>query len=66
MIKKILYFLATLVSVFLFFQIFIYSSKLSYDDDLHQKNFNRKYGIFSIVQKENVVFAGEKVGKMVN
>ncbi len=61
MIKKILYFLATLVSVFLFFQLFIYSSKLSYDDDLHQKQFNRKYGIFSIVQKENVFFAGEKV-----
>jgi len=47
--------------VFFLSQLFIYSSQLKTDDELHQKQFNMKYGIFAINQLNRLNFANEKV-----
>ena len=49
------------IIVFLLSQLFIYSSQLKSDDELHQKQFNMKYGIFAINQPNGLNFANEKV-----
>ena len=43
--------------VFFLSQLFIYSSQLKSDDELHQKQFNMKYGIFAINQPNGLNFA---------
>lgn len=55
------YFLGSLMLIFLFFQLFIYATELKSSDELHQQHFNMKYGIFAIVQPEELNFAGEEV-----
>ena len=49
------------IIVFFLSQLFIYSSQLKSDDELHQKQFNMKYGIFAINQPNGLTFANEKV-----
>lgn len=57
--RKFFYFSSIAVLLFLLSKLFIYSSELRNDDDLHQQHFNMKYGIFAIVQPEELNFAGE-------
>ena len=59
--KKHIYFLATLLSLFSIIQLFTFSSYLRSEDELHQEHFNTKYGIFAIVQPDNLDFAGEEI-----
>ena len=59
--KKQVYFLGSSILLFALAQLFIYSSELRSEDDLHQQHFNMKYGIFAIVQPEDLNFAGEEI-----
>lgn len=59
--KKHFYFLVTSLLFFAIIQLFIYSSDLKSDDELHQQHFNMKYGIFAINQPKDLNFAGERV-----
>ena len=59
--KKYIYFLVSSLMVISFSQIFIYSTELMNDDELHQQQFNFKYGIFAILQPQGLSFAGEKI-----
>ena len=59
--KKNFYFLGTVVSFLVVSRLFMYSTDLKSEDKLHQEEFNIKYGIFSIVQPNNLNFAGEEV-----
>jgi membrane-bound lytic murein transglycosylase D len=58
---KHFYFLGVAVLLFVATQLFIYSTDLKLEDELHQEQFNMKYGIFAIVKPENLNFAGEKI-----
>ena len=42
-------------------QLFIYAAELKSNDELHQQHFNMKYGIFAIVQPEELNFSGEEI-----
>ena len=53
------YFLGFGLVIFTITQLFVYSSAIRTDDDLHQQHFNMKYGIFAIVQPEGLNFANE-------
>ncbi|MDC0204795.1 lytic transglycosylase domain-containing protein [Flavobacteriales bacterium] len=55
------YILTSMVIIFIFSQLFIYSSQLKSDDELHIKQFNMKYGIFAIVQPQGLNFSGENI-----
>ncbi len=59
--KHLFYFLFTVVSLLMFAQLFIYATDLKSEDILHQEQFNIKYGIFAVVQPENLNFAGEEI-----
>ncbi len=59
--KKYFYFLGFSVLVFVLVQLFIFSSELRSDDELHQQQFNIKYGIFAILQPQSLSFAGEEI-----
>jgi len=59
--KKYIYFLVSSLMVIAFSQIFIYSTELKNDDELHQQQFNFKYGIFAILQPQGLSFAGEEI-----
>ena len=59
--KHLFYFLVTVVSLLIFAQLFIYATDLKSEDKLHQDQFNIKYGIFAVVQPENLNFAGEEI-----
>ena len=59
--KKYIYFLGSSLLILAFAQLFIFSSELRSDDELHQKQFNIKYGIFSILQPQGLSFAGEEI-----
>ena len=59
--KKYIYFLVSSLMVISFSQIFIYSTELMNDDELHQQQFNFKYGIFAILQPQGLSFAGEEI-----
>ncbi|MBT4881952.1 MAG: lytic transglycosylase domain-containing protein [Flavobacteriales bacterium] len=59
--KKQVYFLGSSILIFALAQLFIYSSELRSDDELHQQHFNMKYGIFAIVQPDNLNFSGEEI-----
>ena len=39
----------------------MYATDLKSEDKLHQEKFNIKYGIFAVVQPENLNFAGEEI-----
>jgi hypothetical protein len=45
----------------LFTQLFIRATDWKTDDQLHQKEFNMRYGIFSIVQPEGLNFCNEEI-----
>ena len=59
--KKHIYFLGTSLLILSFAQPFIYSTELKNDDELYQKQFNVKYGIFAILQPKGLSFAGEEM-----
>jgi hypothetical protein len=59
--NKYFYFLGSIVFLFVLTQLFIYSTDLKSEDKLHQEQFNIKYGIFAIVQPEDLNFAGEAI-----
>jgi len=59
--KNHFYFLSTTVLVFAITQLFIYSVDSKSDDELHQQHFNMKYGIFAIIQPEELDFSGEEI-----
>jgi membrane-bound lytic murein transglycosylase D len=59
--KKHFYFLGIAVLFLVVSQLFMYSTDLKSEDELHQQQFNMKYGIFAIVQPESLNFAGEEI-----
>jgi len=59
--KRHFYFLGSSIFIFVLAQLFIHAAELKSDDELYQKQFNMKYGIFAIVQPEELSFAGEEV-----
>jgi len=59
--NKYFYFLGSIVLLFAVTQLFIYSTDLKSEDKLHQEQFNVKYGIFAIVQPQDLNFAGEEI-----
>ena len=59
--RKHFYFLGSLMLIFVLVQLFIYAAELKSNDELHQQHFNMKYGIFAIVQPEELNFAGEEI-----
>jgi membrane-bound lytic murein transglycosylase D len=59
--KKHFYFLGIAVLFLVASQLFMYSTDLNSEDELHQQQFNMKYGIFAIVQPESLNFAGEEI-----
>jgi hypothetical protein len=59
--KKHFYFLGIAVLFLVVSQLFMYSTDLNSEDELHQQQFNMKYGIFAIVQPESLNFAGEEI-----
>ena len=59
--RKYYYFLGTSILFFGIAQLFIFSADLKSEDELHQQHFNMKYGIFAIVQPEELSFAGEEI-----
>jgi hypothetical protein len=59
--QQYIYVLTSVVIIFIFSQLFMYSSQLKSDDELHLKQFNMKYGIFAIVQPQGLNFARENI-----
>jgi len=59
--RKHFYFLGSLIVVFVLVQLFIYATELKNNDELHQQQFNMKYGIFAILKPEGLNFAGEEI-----
>jgi len=53
--------LTFVIIVFSLAQLFIYSSQLKSDDQLHQQQFNMKYAIFAINQPKGLDFSDEEV-----
>ena len=54
-------FLFTVLFLLISIQLFVFSTDVKSEDKLHQEQFNIKYGIFAIVQPENLNFAGEEI-----
>ena len=59
--SKYFNFLVVTLLLLVFTQLFMYSTDLKSEDKLHQEQFNIKYGIFAIVQPEDLNFAGEEI-----
>ena len=59
--KKYFYFLGSSILIFVLAQLFIHAAALKSNDELHQQHFNMKYGIFAIVQPEELNFSGEEI-----
>ena len=59
--QQYIYILTSTIIIVVFSQLFIYSSQLKSDDELHIKQFNMKYGIFAIVQPQGLNFSGENI-----
>ncbi len=59
--NKYFNFLVVTLLLLVFTQLFMYSTDLKSEDELHQEKFNIKYGIFAIVQPEDLNFAGEEI-----
>ena len=59
--KKYFYLLGIVFCLIAIGQLFIFSSYLKSEDALHQQHFNMKYGIFAIVQPEDLNFANEEL-----
>ena len=58
---KYFYFLCVLILFLIFAQLFIFSTYIKTDDFLHQNEFNKRYGIFSIVQPNDLNFCDEAI-----
>ena len=59
--QQYIYALISTLIIFTFSQLFIYSSEPKSEDELHIKQFNMKYGIFSIVKPQGLSFCEEKI-----
>jgi len=59
MTKKISFVLGLLLFIFCS-QLFISSSFVKTSDNLHQQQFNNKYGVYSIIKPKDLLFANEK------
>ena len=59
--NKYFNFLVVTLLLLVFTQLFMYSTDLKSEDELHQEKFNIKYGIFAVVQPEDLNFAGEEI-----
>ena len=59
--KKLFYFLASVVLLLVVSRLFVYSTGIKSDDELHQEQFTTQYRIFSVLQPNNLNFAGEDV-----
>ena len=59
--NKYFNFLVVTLLLLVFTQLFMYSTDLKSEDELHQEKFNIKYGIFAIVQPDDLNFAGEEI-----
>ena len=59
--QQYIYVLISVVIIFAFSQLFIYSSEPKSDDELHFKQFNIQYGIFSIVKPQGLSFCEENI-----
>ena len=59
--KQVSYYLLLVLLVVIFFQFFIYSTKPTSLDELHKHQFNKKYGVFSILPPNDLHFANESV-----
>ena len=59
--RKYYYFFGISILFFGIAQLFIFSTDLRSEDELHQQHFNMKYGIFAINQPEDLNFAGEEI-----
>lgn len=59
--RRIHYYFVIALFLLIISQLFIYSSDLKSEDELHQKQFNMQYAIFSIMPPEGLSFAGEKI-----
>ena len=59
--KKSFYSLGIVLFLIIISQLFIFSSYLKSEDVLHQQHFNMKYGIFAIVQPDDLNFANEEI-----
>lgn len=55
------YFLSIAILLWAVSRLFIYSSEIKTQDELHQQNFNMNYGIFSIIKPSDLNFSEEKV-----
>ena len=58
---KYFYFLCVSILFLIFAQLFIFSTYIKTDDFLHQNEFNKRYGIFSIVQPNGLNFCDEAI-----
>lgn len=58
---KYFYFLCVSILFLIFAQLFIFSTDIKTDDFLHQNEFNKRYGIFSIVQPNDLNFCDEAI-----
>tara|TARA_B100001250_G_scaffold154261_1_gene132573 strand:+ start:3491 stop:4456 length:966 start_codon:yes stop_codon:yes gene_type:complete len=59
--EKYFYFLSIAIFFLVFSQLFIHATDWKTDDQLHQKEFNMRYGIFSIVQPKGLNFCKEEI-----
>ena len=61
MIYRYIFSLLVIFFLLLLSRFFIFSGDVKLDDNLHQEQFNLKYGIFAIIQPEELDFSAEKV-----
>ncbi len=59
--RKYSCFLGSSLIIFALAQFCIYASEVTSKDELHQQDFNSKYGIFAIVKPVGLNFAGENI-----
>ena len=59
--KKYIYIIFALLLILAIVKLFIYSTDLKTDDELHKQHFNMNYGIFSLVKPQYLNFAGEEI-----
>ena len=61
MIYRYIFSVLVIFFLLLLSRFFIFSGDVKLDDNLHQEQFNLKYGIFAIIQPQELDFSGEKV-----
>lgn len=58
---RYIYSLLVVVSLLLASRLFLFSGDLKSEDNLHQEQFNLKYGIFAVLKPEGLDFSGEHI-----